>query len=82
LAVGLLAASRRRKGGGGAAGRPYLRGRRVVDVEKIASEDRLRDEDIDVIKALAESGGEALESEVRGRLNLPKDNALARSKAT
>ncbi len=71
-AGGVIALTKRKRGGGTNAAKPYARERREVDVEKIASEDRLRDEDIDVVRALAESGGEALESEVRGRLNLPK----------
>ncbi len=73
-AAALIVVMSRRGGGGKAnlAGKPYVKERREVDVEKIASEDELRDEDIDIIKALAESGGEALESEIRNRLNLPK----------
>jgi len=71
-AGGVFALTRRKRGGGAKAVKPYARERREVDVEKIASEDRLRDEDIDVVMALADSGGEALESEIRSRLNLPK----------
>jgi len=71
-AGGVFALTMRKRGGGANAVKPYARERREVDVEKIASEDRLRDEDIDVVMALADSGGEALESEIRSRLNLPK----------
>lgn len=75
-AAALIVVVRKRGGSGGGksnpSGKPYAKERREVDVEKIASEDQLRDEDIDIIKALAESGGEALESEIRSRLDLPK----------
>jgi len=71
-AGGVFALTRRKRGGGAKAVKPYARERREVDVEKIASEDRLRDEDSDGVMALADSGGEALESEIRSRLNLPK----------
>lgn len=47
--------------------------RRVIDLEKIFTEKQyLRQEDRDTINFLAEKGGEAFESEIREKFNLPK----------
>jgi len=47
--------------------------RRVIDLEKIFTEKQyLRQEDKDTINFLAEKGGEAFESEIREKFNLPK----------
>lgn len=47
--------------------------RRIIDLEKIFTEKQyLRQEDRDTVNFLAEKGGEAFESEIREKFNLPK----------
>ncbi len=51
----------------------YKKERRIVDVEKIlSSRPDIRPDDREVLRFLAEAGGEAFESELRSRFNLPK----------
>lgn len=51
----------------------YEKEKRTVDVEKIlASKPDLRPDDKEVLRFLAEAGGEAFEAELRSRFNLPK----------
>ncbi|MEM1995119.1 MAG: hypothetical protein QXW32_06615 [Nitrososphaerales archaeon] len=55
------------------AARAYEKERRIIDVEKIiSSRPDLRPDDKEVLRFLAEVGGEAFESELRSRFNLPK----------
>ncbi len=51
----------------------YRKEERTIDVEKIiASRPDLRPDDKEVLRFLAEAGGEAFEAELRSRFNLPK----------
>lgn len=55
------------------AAKLYVKEKRVIDVEKIlASKPDLRPDDKEVLRFLAEAGGEAFEAELRSRFNLPK----------
>jgi len=55
------------------AAKLYVKEKRVIDVEKIlASKPDLRPDDKEVLRFLAEVGGEAFEAELRSRFNLPK----------
>jgi len=55
------------------AAKSYVKEKRVIDVEKIlASKPDLRADDKEVLRFLAEAGGEAFEAELRSRFNLPK----------
>lgn len=55
------------------AAKSYVKEKRVVDVEKIlVSKPDLRADDKEVLRFLAEAGGEAFEAELRSRFNLPK----------
>jgi len=51
----------------------YEKEKRIIDVEKIlVSKPDLRPDDKEVLRFLAEVGGEAFEAELRSRFNLPK----------
>jgi len=55
------------------AAKSYVKEKRVIDVEKIlASKPNLRPDDKEVLRFLAEAGGEAFEAELRSHFNLPK----------
>lgn len=55
------------------AAEPVVKERRVIDLNKIFTEKPyLRDDDKETISYIAEKGGEAFESEIRERFNLPK----------
>ena len=55
------------------AAKLYVKEKRVIDVEKIlASKPDLRADDKEVLRFLAEAGGEAFEAELRSHFNLPK----------
>lgn len=58
--------------GGKKASRGYVKETHEVDLGRIAKEGRLREEDFRIMEFLAENGGEAFESAVRERFNLPK----------
>ncbi len=52
---------------------PFVKEKRVIDLNKIFSEKPyLRQEDKDTVNYLAENGGEAFESEIRDKFQLPK----------
>ncbi|MEN3052299.1 MAG: hypothetical protein ABC606_00680 [Candidatus Methanosuratincola petrocarbonis] len=50
----------------------YVKEIHEVDLERIAREGQLREEDLKLIEILAENGGEAFESSVREKFDLPK----------
>ena len=50
----------------------YVKERHAVDMERIVAEGNLRQEDLEVMQFLAESGGENFESEIRNRFKLPR----------
>ncbi len=55
---------------------PIVKERRVIDLNKIFSEKPyLRPDDKDAINYIAEQGGEAFESEIREKFNLPRTTA-------
>ncbi|MEJ5292188.1 MAG: hypothetical protein WHS82_01195 [Candidatus Methanosuratincola sp.] len=66
-AILLLKRRRSKKALGG-----YVRESHKVDLERIAREGQLREDDFRLMEILAEDGGEAFESSVRERLGLPK----------
>ncbi len=56
-----------------AAGELFLKEKRVIDLNKIAShKSHLRDYDKDVIIYIAENGGEVFESEIRDKFGIPR----------
>jgi len=66
--VGWITLRKRRR-----AAESYVKKKRVIDVEKLlASKPDLRPDDKEVLRFLAEAGGEAFEAELRSRFNLPK----------
>lgn len=78
-AAGVVAYSRSRrkpeteKTGGVIPAEPIVKERRIVDLNKIFSDKPyLRDDDKEAINFIAERGGEAFESEIRDKFELPK----------
>lgn len=68
VAIGLLIRSKGSKKGF----KGYVKESHEVDLGRIAKEGQLREDDFKLIETLAENGGEAFESAVRDRFNLPK----------
>ncbi len=72
LGVASSAAIVLRLRGGKKALKGYVKEFHEVDLERIANEGQLREEEFRLIEILATNGGEAFESSVRERMGLPK----------
>jgi len=68
IAIALLLRAR----GSKKAFKGYVKESHEVDLGRIAKEGQLREDDFKMMGVLAENGGEAFESEVRARFDLPK----------